>query len=170
MATVGEVLGGYLSYRLAEKGGQETLEKKIGKPRAERIYKHFEKHGFMTVFTSGILPPPFPFTPVLMTAGVLQYPRQRFLPALTAGRAARFFTEAFLGRIYGQQMINFFSRHYRTMVHLLIWLAVAAGIGALVYYKWYRPKMRRREDRENQGSGRTERKAPEGDQAVRHNR
>jgi len=26
MATVGEVLGGYLAYRLAEKGGQETLE------------------------------------------------------------------------------------------------------------------------------------------------
>jgi len=30
MATVGEVLGGYLTYRLSEKGGQETLEKKSG--------------------------------------------------------------------------------------------------------------------------------------------
>jgi membrane protein YqaA with SNARE-associated domain len=28
MATVGEVIGGYLTYRLAEKGGQQTLEKK----------------------------------------------------------------------------------------------------------------------------------------------
>ena len=55
MATVGEVLGGYLTYRLAEKGGQQTLEKKVGKPRAEKIYKRFEKRGFMTVFT-GVYP------------------------------------------------------------------------------------------------------------------
>src|SRR5271157_4854762 len=60
MATVGEVIGGYLTYRLAEKGGQETLEKKVGKPRAEKLYKHFEKHGYLTVFTGSILPPPFP--------------------------------------------------------------------------------------------------------------
>jgi membrane protein YqaA with SNARE-associated domain len=144
MATVGEVVGGYVAYRLAQKGGQETLEKKVGKPRAEKIYGKFEKHGFMTVFTGSILPPPFPFTPVLMAAGIMQYPRKNFLSALTAGRAARFFAVAFLGRIYGQQMINFFSRHYGTVLHLLIWLAVAAGIGALVYFKWYRPNRRRR--------------------------
>ena len=107
MATVGEVLGGYLTYRLAEKGGQKTLEKKVGKPRAEKLYKHFEKRGFMTVFTGSILPPPFPFTSVLMAAGVMQYPRKKFLSALTAGRAVRFFAVAYLGRIYGRQMIGF---------------------------------------------------------------
>jgi membrane protein YqaA with SNARE-associated domain len=152
MATVGEVLGGYIAYRLAEKGGQETLEKKVGKARAEKIYRKFEKRGFITVFTGSILPPPFPFTSVLMAAGIMQYPRKNFLSALTAGRAARFFTVAFLGRIYGQQMISFFSRHYRALLHLLIWLAVAAGIGALVYFKWYRPWARRREGKANQGS------------------
>jgi membrane protein YqaA with SNARE-associated domain len=142
MATVGEVLGGYVAYRLAQKGGQETLEKKVGRSRAEKIYRKFEKHGFMTVFSGSILPPPFPFTPILMGAGVMQYPQKKFLSALSAGRAARFFAMAFVGRIYGQQMINFFSQHYRTMLHLLVWLAVAVGIGAVVYYKWYRPKMR----------------------------
>ncbi len=45
MATVGEVLGGYLTYRLAVKGGRETLERKIGKPRSEKVYKIFEKRG-----------------------------------------------------------------------------------------------------------------------------
>ena len=120
MATVGEVLGGYLAYRLAEKGGQKTLEKKVGKPRAEKIYKRFEKRGFRTVFTGAILPPPFPFTPVLMASGIMQYPRKKFLSALTAGRTLRFFVVAYLGRIYGQQMIGFFSRHYRPMLYILI--------------------------------------------------
>jgi len=145
MATVGEVLGGYLTYRLAEKGGQETLEKKVGKPRAEKIYKYFEKRGFITVFTGSILPPPFPFTSVLMAAGIMQYPRKKFLSALTSGRALRFFAVAYLGRSYGRQMIAFFSRHYRPMLYVLIALAVTAGIGALVYFKWYRPKVQREE-------------------------
>lgn len=142
MATLGEVLGGYLSYRLALKGGQETLERKVGKPRAEKIYKYFEKRGFLTVFTGSILPPPFPFSPVVMAAGVMQYPRKKFLSALCAGRAVRFFVESFLGRVYGQQMIGFFARHYRPLLYVLISVAVAAGIGALIYFVWYRPKQR----------------------------
>src|SRR5690242_2174943 len=43
MATIGAVIGGYLTYRLAEKGGEETLEKKVGKRRAEKVYRRFEK-------------------------------------------------------------------------------------------------------------------------------
>jgi membrane protein YqaA with SNARE-associated domain len=140
MATVGEVLGGYLTYRLAAKGGQATLERKVGKARAEKTYQRFEKRGFMTVFTGSILPPPFPFTPVLMAAGVMQYPRKKFFSALTAGRAVRFSAVAYLGSIYGLRMIGFFSRHYRAMLNVLIALAVAAGIGALFYFKRYRPQ------------------------------
>ena len=140
MATVGEVLGGYLTYRLAQKGGQQTLEKKIGKTHAGKIYKLFEKRGGLTVFAGSILPPPFPFTAVLMAAGIMQYPRRYLLTALIAGRAARFFVVAFLGRTYGRQMIGFFSRHYRPMMYFLIALAVMGGLGALVYFKWYRPK------------------------------
>ena len=84
MATVGEVLGGYLGYRLAAKGGQETFEKKVGKARAEKTYRYFEQRGFLTVLAGSMLPPPFPFSPVVMAAGVMQYPRKKFLWALTA--------------------------------------------------------------------------------------
>lgn len=145
MATVGEVLGGYLTYRLTEKGGQHTLEKKVGKPRAEKIYKRFEKRGFISVFTGAILPPPFPFTPVLMAAGIMQYPRKKFFSALSAGRAVRYFAVAYLGRVYGRRMIGFFSHYYHPVLYILIALAVAAGIGTLVYFKWYRPRAQREE-------------------------
>jgi membrane protein YqaA with SNARE-associated domain len=86
MATVGAVIGGYLTYRLAEKGGEETLERRVGKQQAQKVYKRFAKRGFITVFIGSILPPPFPMVPFLMAAGVLQYPRQKFLSALSAGR------------------------------------------------------------------------------------
>src|SRR5208337_4781488 len=121
--------------------------KKIGKQRAEKIYKLFEKHGFLTVFTGALLPPPFPFTTVLMTAGVMQYPRKKLLSALIAGRALRFFAVAYLGRTYGHQMISFFSRHYRIFMFALIAMAITAGIGALIYFFWYR-SMKARKKRE----------------------
>src|SRR5512146_1164312 len=85
MATVGEVIGGYLTDGLAEKGGEETLEKKVGKPRAQKVYKRFAKRGFITVFIGSILPPPFPMVPFLMAAGGLQYRRTKCRAALSAG-------------------------------------------------------------------------------------
>lgn len=160
MATVGEVLGGYLTYRLAKKGGRQTLEKKVGKPRAERIYKYFEKRGFLTVFTGSILPPPFPFTSVLMAAGIMQYPREKFFSALTAGRAMRFFAVACLGSLYGRRMIDFFSRYYHPMKYFLIALAVAAGIGAVLYFKWYRPAAQREIQHEERQRGLRRSNAP----------
>jgi membrane protein YqaA with SNARE-associated domain len=159
MATVGEVLGGYLGYRLASKGGQETFEKKVGKPRAETIYEQFEKRGYLTVFSGSILPPPFPFSPVVMAAGVMQYPRKKFLSALLAGRASRFLVVAFLGRVYGRQMIGFFSHHYRTLLYVLISVVVIAGIGALVYFIWYRPSQQRGEGGRARPAGRKKQSA-----------
>jgi len=144
MTTLGEVLGGYLTYRLAERGGQQTLEKRVGKRRAEIIYKGFEKFGSITVLGGALLPPPFPFTTVLMTAGVMQYPRRKFLSALIVGRGLRFFAVAYLGRSYGHQMISFFSRNYRTFMYALILLAIAAGICTLIYFLWYRPTKARK--------------------------
>jgi membrane protein DedA with SNARE-associated domain len=152
MATIGEVIGGYLTYRLAKKGGQATLEKKVGKSRAEKIYRAFEKYGSATVLVGAVLPPPFPFTPLLITAGVMQYPKNKFLASLTAGRALRFFAAAVLGRIYGQQVLNFFSAHYELMLKLLIILAIATAIAAAIYFGWYRPKSKREKQAHSQTS------------------
>jgi membrane protein YqaA with SNARE-associated domain len=143
MTTVGEVFGGYLTYRLSKKGGKQTLEKKVGKQRLEMVYRGFAKFGSITVLAGAILPPPFPFTTVLMTAGVMQYPRKKFFSALVVGRTVRFLAEAWLGRIYGQQMIAFFSRNYRATMYVLIAMAVADGIGALIYFLCYRPRKQR---------------------------
>jgi len=149
MAVIGAVLGGYLTYRLAEKGGEETLEKEIGKCRAQKVYNKFKKRGFATVAVSAVLPPPFPMVPVLMAAGVLQYPRKKFLAALGAGRAVRFLVVALLGRIYGTAIISSFRTYYKPVLYSLIALAALGGVAVLVYFKWYRPSRQRRE--RNQG-------------------
>ena len=140
MATVGAVVGGYVTFRLAKKGGKEGLEKKIGKRRAEKVYKKFEKGGFSAIFIGSMLPPPFPLVPVLMAAGVMQSSRKTFLTALSLGRAIRFFVLALLGKLYGTAIVGWLSRYYKPFLYVLIALGVLGGIGVLIYFKWYRPR------------------------------
>jgi membrane protein YqaA with SNARE-associated domain len=144
-ATLGAVIGGYLTYRLAEKGGEETLEKKIGKSRAEKVYKKFEKQGSFWVFIGSILPPPFPIVPFLMAAGVLQFPKKKFLAALAAGRGARFFADAYVAHVYGKVIIKWLDHYRQPLLYTAIALGVAAGLGALVFFKWYLPRKKKQD-------------------------
>jgi len=43
MATAGALLGGYLTYRMARKGGKETLEKRFSKRKVNKVYAIFER-------------------------------------------------------------------------------------------------------------------------------
>ena len=145
MAVVGAVIGGYVTYRLAEKGGEETLEKKVGKARAEKVYTQFRKRGFLTIAIGAILPPPFPIVPFLIAAGALQYPKKNFLAALATGRTIRFFTLAYLAHLYGKQIVGWGARYYQPIFWTLIALAILGGVLAAVYFAWYRPKKQREE-------------------------
>lgn len=134
MATAGSVLGGYLTYRLGRKGGQEALERKLSKPKMERVRRAFERWGFATVFVPALLPPPMPLGPFLLGAGALDYPLPKFLAALTAARALRYTLVAYLASVYGQRVFRFLSRHYTEMLWGLITLAVLAGVWVAIYF------------------------------------
>jgi len=123
-----------------EKGRQGRTGKKIGKKRAEKVYKKFEKGGFSTIAVGSVIPPPFPLVPVLMAAGVMQYPKKKFIAALATGRGVRFFAIAFLGRTYGTAIVGWLGRYYKPFLYVLIVLGVLGGLGALAYFKWYRPR------------------------------
>lgn len=134
MATVGAVLGGYITYAIGRKGGKEAIQKKIRKSRADKLFKRFDRWGFSTVAVSALLPPPFPLVPVLLTAGALQYSRKKFVASLTLGRAVRYSLIAGFGSIYARQITGFFNRYYKLAVFILIGLAVIGGVLALREY------------------------------------
>ncbi len=138
MATVGAVIGGYITYVLARKGGKEAFERKLSKRRADKIFKRFEKWGFFAVAVPAILPPPFPIVPFLLAAGAMQYSRKKFVAALALGRGVRFTIVAGLGAIYGRHIVRFFSKYYKPALFTLIALAVIAGILSLVQYYRYK--------------------------------
>jgi len=138
MATIGAVLGGYITYGLARKGGKEAMERKLSKRRAAKVYKRFERWGFGGIAIPALLPPPFPFLPFLLAAGAMQYSRQKFLGALILGRGVRYTIAAYLGALYGRHILRLFSRYQKPALAILIGLAVVGGILSLIQYLRYR--------------------------------
>jgi membrane protein YqaA with SNARE-associated domain len=134
MALAGSILGGYLTYRIARKGGKEVLERRMGAKRTKSIYARFERWGFWSIFVPALLPPPIPFVPFLLAAGALQYSRRKFLGALALGRGLRYGILAFLGVLYGRQFLRFFNKYTKPTMYALVALSAIAGIAALVAY------------------------------------
>src|SRR5216684_8387431 len=138
MATIGAVIGGYITYALARKGGKQAMERKLSKTRAEQFSSAFARWGFFAVAIPAMLPPPFPFVPFLLAAGAMQYSRKKFLGALALGRGMRYAIVAGLGARYGNHIVRFFSRYYKHAIAILIALAVVGGILSLVQYLRYK--------------------------------
>jgi membrane protein YqaA with SNARE-associated domain len=134
MATLGAVIGGYITYALARKGGQEAMERKFSKKKAAKFCKAFERWGFSAVAIPAIMPPPFPFLPFLLAAGAMQYSKKKFLAALVLGRGIRYFIEAYLGFHYGRHILRFFSQYYKPALAVLIGLAVIGTALSVIQY------------------------------------
>ncbi len=135
MALIGSLIGGYLTYRLGAKGGQETLDKKLSKKRAEQADRVFRRYGFWSVAVTAICPPPVPIVPTLIVAGALKYPRGKFLCALALGRGVRYTLVAYLGHHYGRSILHWLGRYYQPILYTLIALAVIGSFVGLYYWR-----------------------------------
>jgi len=138
MATAGSVIGGYTTYRLARRGGKETLQHRLGPKRTSSFYHSFQNWGFWAIFVPALVPPPFPFVPFLLAAGALQYSRKKFLGALVLGRSLRYGILAYLGVLYGRHFLRFFNKYTKPTLYALIAMSVIAGMVALVTCLRYR--------------------------------
>ena len=131
MATVGSVLGGYVTYRLARKGGKETLERKFPARTLEKVYNIFGRWGFGAIAIIALLPPPAPMVAFMLAAGAMQYSVKKFLVALTLGRIVRYSLLAFLAAHYGRRVIAVILQHGHPVRIAMIAL-IAAAIGTLI--------------------------------------
>jgi membrane protein YqaA with SNARE-associated domain len=142
MATIGSVIGGYVTYRLARKGGKETLERKFPARTLEKVYRIFGRWGFGAIAIAALLPPPVPMVPFLFAAGAMQYSVGKFLVALTVGRVVRYFFLAFLAGHYGRQVLTVMSQLGHPVLIAVIAL-IAAAITALLIILVRKHKLRR---------------------------
>jgi membrane protein YqaA with SNARE-associated domain len=154
MATAGSLVGGFVTYRLARRGGKEALDRRFSPKKVDKVCEIFGRWGFAAIAIPAFLPPPVPMVPFLVAAGAMQYPARKFLAALTLGRISRYMVLAFVAARYGRQIIAFIAEHgHPVAVAILLALTTAA---TLVFYFWQSSKNKeRREHSENVSFKRT---------------
>ena len=139
MATAGGILGAYLAYAFAKEGEQEALEKRLPRQKAEKFRRIFDRYGFWSIFVPALLPPPFPFSPFPLVAGIMKYSRKKFLIAVGVARGIRYNALAYLGSRYSRQIFGFFHEYYKPVLWTLVGLAVVGALLA-IYWIWKRKR------------------------------
>jgi membrane protein YqaA with SNARE-associated domain len=141
MATMGGTLGAYLAYALGKEGEQEALEKRLPRQKAEKVRRIFDRYGFWSIFVPALLPPPFPFSPFPLVAGIMRYSRKKFLITVGVARGIRYFALAYLGSRYSKQIFGFFQAYYKPLLWTLVAMAV---LGAIILLAWIWKRKRQR--------------------------
>jgi membrane protein YqaA with SNARE-associated domain len=132
MATIGSVIGGFVTYRLARKGGKESLSRRFSAKTMKRVYAIFERWGFAAIAIPAVLPPPIPIVPFLLAAGAMQYSVMKFLLAMTLGRIARYTILAYLAGRYGRKMLPLLLHQAHPVLVAVVGLIVAVVLAYLV--------------------------------------
>lgn len=143
MATVGALIGGYLTYRLGKKEGKDQLERRVPRDKMQKVERTFRRWGFGAIVVVALLPPPAPMVPFLLVAGAAQYPRKRFIGALAIGRGVRYTVVALLGALYGDALLGFVSRHEVAII-VAVASVVAAAVAAFLFLRNRKAKKKKR--------------------------
>ena len=139
VSAIGSVVGVFFVDLIMRKAGESGLERFVSRKRIDKLKEKLENKAGITVFVATLIPPPFPFTPAVMTASALQSPRRQLLIAVFLGRLLRFGIEAVLALYFGRQLIAFMNSDVVTyIVYGLIGIAVVMSTLSLL--KWLKRK------------------------------
>src|SRR5215213_6180550 len=77
MSALGSVVGVFLIDLIMRKAGEEGLERFVKADKIKRLKRKMEEKVGWVVFVATLVPPPFPFTAVVLTASALQFSRKK---------------------------------------------------------------------------------------------
>jgi membrane protein YqaA with SNARE-associated domain len=135
MATAGSVAGVLLLDVIVRRGGEKGLQKYIPAKRLDYIKKKVTARAWLAVTLASIVPPPFPFTPFVIAASALQYPRRKLLGVIGVRRMVRFSVEGLLAIYFGRSILSWAKNRY-------VWYAIIALVilsvatGGISVYRW----------------------------------
>jgi membrane protein YqaA with SNARE-associated domain len=137
VSAFGSVLGVFVLDLIMRKTGEKGLERFLSKKKIEKLKAKMENKAGVSVFLATLIPPPFPFTPAVMTASALQCPKPKLFAAVFVGRLLRFGIVAVLALYFGRQVIAFVNSDVVTyIVYALMAIAIIGSTLSLL--KWFR--------------------------------
>jgi membrane protein DedA with SNARE-associated domain len=133
LATLGSIVGCFLLYYVGRVGGEAFLRRRFHERHVDRALKVFQKYGLLAVAVPSILPPPVPFKPFVLVAGVARVRPWDFFLAVSLGRGVRYFGEGLLALLYGERAADFISENTRTVSLVVGVLVLLIGLGWFFY-------------------------------------
>jgi membrane protein YqaA with SNARE-associated domain len=130
MSTIGSVLGCLLVDLVLRPAGEHGLEKYLPARRIGYLKQKVEHNAVWALLAASLAPPPFPFTPFIMAAAALQYPRRKMLAVTGAARMARFTALGALALIYGRRILVWAQSP--VVQWILIGLIVVCVVGSVI--------------------------------------
>jgi membrane protein YqaA with SNARE-associated domain len=130
MSTVGSVLGCLLVDVIFRKAGETGLARHLPKARVDYVKKRIEKNAAWALVLASVAPPPFPFTPFIMAAAALQYPRKRMLAIIGAARMVRFTALGVLALLFGRRILQWAENS--VVQGILIGLMILCIVGSVI--------------------------------------
>ena len=122
--------GGSIGLFLAVRHGRRLFLKGEPPPgKRQRFERWFNRYGMLTVFIPAVTPVlPLPLKVFVVSAGVLKTPFSKFLAVILLARVIRYFGEAYLGILLGEDAQTFLARHVWTLLGIAVALAGAAYV------------------------------------------
>ena len=136
MTVLGSMLGCFMLYGVARRGGDVFLRKRLKGKYADRAIALYQKHGLLAVIVPSLLPPPVPFKVFVLLAGAAAVSPLKFGLAIAIGRGIRYFGQGYLAVLYGEQAAEFMKAHGAV---LGLGLAAAAVVMAVIML-WLRKR------------------------------
>lgn len=132
MTTLGSLVGCFMLYAVARRGGDAFLRRRMQGPSVDRGLKLYQKYGLMAVIVPALLPPPVPFKLFVLLAGAAAVSPLRFGIAIVVGRGIRYFGQGYLAVLYGERAAVFMKQYG---AQLGIGLALLAVVAAIIVIK-----------------------------------
>jgi len=134
MSALGSVLGTLVDDLLTRKAGEKGLRKFVSAKQIKKLKRKIEEHAGRVIFVTTLLPPPFPFTAVIMTAAALQYSRRRILLLVLLGRSIRFTLVALLALYFGKKLLAYArsSAVFEYMVYAMLGIALVGTLLTII--------------------------------------
>jgi membrane protein YqaA with SNARE-associated domain len=146
IATAGSAAGAALTFWMGTKVGEKGLDRYVPARRLEGIRGRLKKSGAIAFGIVDLIPPPFPFTAVVLAAGALEVKTALFFVTLVVTRLMRFGVESWLAARYGKRILSTlespFVEHLISVVIVLA--AILTILGLIRLFRSSRPASRRR--------------------------
>jgi membrane protein YqaA with SNARE-associated domain len=142
MATAGSVVGVLLMDLIVRRGGEKGLGKYVPAKRLEYIKKRVTDRAWVAITLASIAPPPFPFTPFVIAASALQYPRKKLLGMIGIWRMVRFSLEGVLAIYFGNSILSWANQPV-VWYGVIVLIVISVGASTLSVYRWIKLSKKR---------------------------